>query len=285
MKCSPCLANRVVCLVVGLAFSVLPALAEAALVVGVTDQHLDPDHNIVENCYVESLVAAGHVPVVVPCVTNDAALAAIVAKLDVLIFTGGADVETARYRTPRAPKCGDPDLLRDDFEFRLLAAARARRLPIMGVCRGCQLVNVGFGGTLWQDLPSEFPKGTNEVCHGAGEYLHPERHPAAHQVKILPGTRLASVLGTENLSVNSHHHQAVKRIAPGFRVTAVSPDGVIEGIESTDYPAFCVQFHPEAIVARAKGNAAYDHARMTKFFTSLADLCGIYTTRDVLGFK
>ena len=94
------------------------------------------------------------------------------------------------------------------------------------------------------------------------------------EVKIVPGTRLASVLGTENLSVNSHHHQAVKKIAPGFRVTAVSTDGVIEGIESTDYPAFCVQFHPEAIVARAKGNAAYDHARMTKFFTSLADLCG-----------
>ena len=257
-----------------LTFSLLPTLAEAALVVGVTDQHLDPDHNIVENCFVEALVAAGHVPVVVPCLTNDAALAAIVAKLDALVFTGGADVEPARYRTPRAPKCCDPDLLRDDFEFRLLAAARARRLPIAGICRGCQLINVGFGGTLWQDLPSEFQKGKSDIRHATGEYLHPERHPAAHQVKIVPGTRLASVLGTENLSVNSHHHQAVKKIAPGFRVTAVSTDGVIEGIESTDYPAFCVQFHPEAIVARAKGNAAYDHARMTKFFTSLADLCG-----------
>ena len=91
---------------------------------------------------------------VVPCLTNDAALAEIVAKLDALVFTGGADVEPARYRKPRAPKCCDPDLLRDDFEFRLLAAARARRLPIVGICRGCQLVNVGFGGTLWQDLPS-----------------------------------------------------------------------------------------------------------------------------------
>ena len=111
-----------------LTFSLLPTLAEAAPVVGVTDQHLDPDHNIVENCFVEALVAAGHVPVVVPCLTNDAALAAIVAKLDALVFTGGADVEPARYRTPRAPKCCDPDLLRDDFEFRLLAAARARRL-------------------------------------------------------------------------------------------------------------------------------------------------------------
>ena len=249
-----------------------PSSVFAALLVGLTDQHHDDDHNRVENCYVEALVAAGHVPVIVPCITNDAALAAIVAKLDALVFTGGKDVEPARYRTSRAPKCGKPDLLRDDFEFRLLAAARARRLPIMGVCRGCQLVNVGFGGTLWQDLPSEFPRGTNVVCHGAGEYLHPERYPAAHVVKIRPGTRLAAVLGPEDLAVNSHHHQAVKEVAPGFRVTAVSPDGVIEGIESTEYPAFCVQFHPEALVARAKGSIAYDHARLTKFFTSLDDL-------------
>ena len=244
----------------------------AALLVGVTDQHRDDDHNAVESCFVEALVAAGHVPVVVPCVTNDAVLAAIVARLDALVFTGGKDVEPARYRAPRAPKCGEPDLLRDDFEFRLLAAARARRLPILGVCRGCQLVNVGFGGTLWQDLPSEFPRGTNDVCHGMGEYLHPERYPAAHVVRIMPRTRLAAVLGTEDLAVNSHHHQAVKEVAPGFRVTAVSPDGVIEGVESTEYPACCVQFHPEALVARAGGNAAYDHARLTKFFTSLGEL-------------
>ena len=244
------------------------------LTVGVSDQHLDADHNIVENCFVEALVAAGHVPVIVPCQTNDAALATIVGKLDALVFTGGADVNPARYRTARAPNCGEPDLLRDDFEFRLLAAARARRLPIVGICRGCQLVNVGFGGTLWQDLPSEFPKGKAEVGHGAGEYLHPERYPAAHVVSVLPGTRLASVIGTGDLAVNSHHHQAVKKIAPGFRVTAVSPDGVIEGIESTDYPAFCLQFHPEALVARAKENAAYDHARLLKIFRRISDLVG-----------
>ena len=258
--------------VAGVACVAHKADAGVALVVGVTDQHRDDNLNAVENCYAEALVTAGHVPVVVPCVTNDAALAAIVARLDALIFTGGKDVEPVRYRTPRSPNCGKPDLLRDDFEFRLLAAARARRLPIIGICRGCQLVNVGFGGTLWQDLPSEFPKGTNDVCHGAGEYLHPERYPAAHIVRIMPGTRLAAALGTENLAVNSHHHQAVKEIAPGFRVTAVSPDGVIEGIESTEYPVCCVQFHPEALVARAKGNAAYDHARLTKFFTSLGGL-------------
>ena len=246
----------------------------AALTVGVSDQHLDPDHNIVENCFVEALVAAGHIPVIVPCQTNEAALATIVAKLDALVFTGGADVDPARYRTPRSPACGNPDPLRDEFEFRLLAAARARRLPIVGICRGCQLVNVGFGGTLWQDLPSEFPKGAEDVCHGAGEYLHPERYPAAHTVRILPDTRLASVIGTEDLAVNSHHHQAVRKIAPGFRVTAVSPDGVIEGIESVDYPAFCLQFHPEALVARAGGNAAYDHARLKKIFTAVAALCG-----------
>ena len=250
-----------------MAVASVSAKAFAALVVGVTDQHLDADHNIVENCFVEALVAAGHVPVIVPCITNETVLAKIVTKLDALVLTGGADVDPARYKTPRAPKCCDPDLLRDDFEFRLLAASRARRLPILGICRGCQLVNVAFGGTLWQDLPSEFQKDNSDIRHSTGEYLHPERHPAAHEVKIIPGTRLASVLGTQNLSVNSHHHQAVKKIAPGFRVTAVSTDGVIEGIEGAEYPAFCLQFHPEAIVTRAKGNAAYDHARLMKIFT------------------
>ena len=258
-------------------FAVVAAVAAegfAALTVGVTDQHLSDDHNIVENCYVESLVAAGHVPVVVPCQTNEAALAAIVSKLDVLVFTGGADVDPARYGAPRSPKCCAPDPLRDEFEFRLLAAARARRLPVVGICRGCQLVNVGFGGTLWQDLPSEFPKGTNVVSHGAGEYLHPERHPAAHTVKIVSGTRLADVLGDADLAVNSHHHQAVKRLANGFRVTAVAPDGVIEGYEGTDYPVFGLQFHPESLVARAKANPAYDHARLLKIFISLSALTG-----------
>ena len=246
----------------------------AALTVGVSDQHLSGDYNIVENCYVESLVAAGHVPMVVPCQTNEAALAAIVSKLDVLVFTGGADVDPARYGTPRSPKCCASDLLRDEFEFRLLAAARARRLPVVGICRGCQLVNIGFGGTLWQDIPSEFPKGTNVVSHGAGEYLHPERHPAAHAVKVVSGTRLADVLGDADLAVNSHHHQAVKMLAKGFRVTAVAPDGVIEGYECTDYPVFGLQFHPEALVARAKSNPAYDHARLLRIFTSLESLLG-----------
>ena len=178
-----------------LAFAFLPSPAEAALVVGVTDQHLDPDHNIVENCFVEALAAAGHVPVVVPCLTNDAALAEIVAKLDALVFTGGADVEPARYQTPRAPKCCDPDLLRDDFEFRLLAAARARRLPIVGICRGCQLVNVGFGGTLWQDLPAQRP---GSLCH---DQSPAPRGEASHPVSPVPGSRLAALLGTEPFAV------------------------------------------------------------------------------------
>lgn len=246
----------------------------APLFVGISDQHLDADHNIVENCFVEALVKAGHVPIVIPCITNDAALATIVSKIDLVLLTGGADVDPARYRTPRSPSCGKPDLVRDDFEFRLLAAARRRRLPILGICRGSQLLNIGFGGTLWQDLPSEFPKDGTEVCHSWGSYLNPAKYTPAHTVKILPGSRLATILGTAPLAVNSHHHQAVKRLAPGFNVSAVAPDGVIEGFEAQDYPAVGLQFHPESIVARAEDDPDYDFCRMIRIFRALRELCG-----------
>ena len=108
-----------------------------------------------------------------------------------------------------------------------------RRLPVMGICRGCQLINVYFGGTLWQDLPSERP----------GEIVH--RSKELHPIRIEPGSRLAKCLGTDRTDVNTLHHQAVKKLAPGFKATAFAPDGVVEAIESETLPVAGVQFHPE----------------------------------------
>lgn len=112
------------------------------------------------------------------------------------------------------------------------------------------LSSTGFGGTLWQDLPSEYTNKVAGISHCTGEYLKPEKYPVAHTLKAVPGTRLAAAIGTDELAVNSHHHQAVKKLAPGFRVAAYSPDGVIEAYEGLDYPAFGIQSHPEAIVGR-----------------------------------
>ena len=186
--------------------------------------------------YAEALSRVGHLPVVIPRCGSDEQFDAIVSRLDALVMTGGEDYDPALYGAKRSPKLGVVNAPRDEFDFRLLAAARRRRLPVLGICRGCQLLNIAFGGTLWQDLPSEFP---------GKDIQHRKVH---HPVQIEPGSRLARTLGTTNTVVNSLHHQAVQKIAPGFRVTATAHDGVIEAIESEQYPAVGLQFHPEKLV-------------------------------------
>lgn len=245
------------------------------LVVGVSEQHRLANENSVEDRYVRALSEAGYAPVVIPCITNAVALDACVARLDLLVLTGGVDVNPDRYGAVRSEACGAPDDIRDAFDLALVAAARRRRLPIVGICRGCQLLNVAFGGTLWQDLQSEYTNVVSGISHGFGSYLNPEQHPVAHTVLAVPGTRLATVIGTDELAVNSHHHQAVRKLAPGFRVAACSPDGVIEAFESQDYPACGIQFHPEAIAGRGADCPGYDLPRIRAIFTGLPTLCGV----------
>lgn len=242
------------------------------LLVGLSEQHLHENFNSVEDCYSVALAKAGFSPVIIPCTTNEEVIASTVSRIDLLVLTGGADVNPGRYGAQASPKCAKPDLARDAFEFRLLAAARRRRLPVVGICRGCQLLNVAFGGTLWQDLPSEFTNRVAGLNHEFGSYYRPADYPSAHTVRPLKGTRLAAAIGEGDLAVNSHHHQAVKRLAAGFVVAARAPDGVIEAFEGTDYPAVGLQFHPEAIVARAEASDAYDYGRLMKLLRALPSL-------------
>ncbi|MBX6350863.1 MAG: gamma-glutamyl-gamma-aminobutyrate hydrolase family protein [Clostridia bacterium] len=199
--------------------------------------------------YVEAVRAAGGAPVVVAPPAPGERLAegeaaALVARFDGLLLTGGLDVDPARWGEPphRETKV---DAERDELEFALLLAARDLGLPILGVCRGCQVINVAFGGSLLQHLPCL--SGVNE--HRQTRLDPPlARGELSHEVAIAPGTRLAAVLGAGVLKVNSLHHQAVGRLGEGLRVSAQSPDGVVEGIEA-DGPAWIVgvQFHPEEL--------------------------------------
>ncbi|MBO7654279.1 MAG: gamma-glutamyl-gamma-aminobutyrate hydrolase family protein [Kiritimatiellae bacterium] len=213
------------------------------LVVGIADM-CPPENDgrdvTVRAQYAEAVSKGGNLPVVIPRFGTDAQLDAILSRVDLVLFAGGEDVAPARYREKESPKLGTVNLTRDAFEFRLLAIARKRGLPIVGICRGCQLVNVAFGGTLWQDLPSEFP--AENVQHRG----------VSHAITILPDSCLARMIGKTEVTVNSSHHQAVKEAAPGFRIVARSPEGVPEAIEAADYPALGVQFHPERLVVEDK---------------------------------
>jgi putative glutamine amidotransferase len=164
-----------------------------------------------------------------------------------LLLPGGGDVEPARYGEEPHPSLVDVEPLRDEFEIALVREARSRNLPIFAICRGLQVLNVAFGGTLVQDIPSQVP---GALEHRLAVPPH-EAFALAHEVWIDKDTKLARLMserlgGADTCDVNSRHHQAVKQVAPNFYVSATAPDGVIEAIEDPSAP-FClaVQWHPE----------------------------------------
>lgn len=197
----------------------------------------------VNSSYVRAVLAAGGLPMIVsPDFSREDAVE-LFTDCDGLLLTGGEDVDPARYGAPAHAELGAVDARRDENELALIIEARARDLPILGICRGIQVCNVAFGGTLLQDLPSERP--------GAIDHDPPrDRQQRTHPVRITPETRLAGLLETVDLSVNSFHHQAVDRVGEGLVISAVAPDGVVEGIESADAHDWivAVQWHPEELV-------------------------------------
>lgn len=198
--------------------------------------------------YTRSLEGAGLLPLIVPPLGDPALAAEIIHGTAGLLLTGGEDVDPARYGARAHPATQPPQRERDATELALLAAARAAGRPVLGICRGIQLINVAFGGTLVQDLPSERPSEVN----------HDPDAPAgtrSHGIIVEPHTRLAEAVGQSGeMSVNSYHHQAVDRVAEGFIVTARASDGVIEAIEpaTRDWWCLAVQWHPEDLTTDVK---------------------------------
>lgn len=187
--------------------------------------------------YVSALARAGLVPVIVPPILDPERAVAALNGVQGLVLTGGEDVDPSRYGAPPHPKLGETDPARDAVELSLIRAARARRLPVLAICRGIQILNVALGGTLYQDLASERP----------GPIDHEDKS-ARHGLRMEPGSLLHRTLGTRQTSVNSRHHQAIRDLAPGLRATAWADDGVIEGAEAgngTEPWTLAVQWHPE----------------------------------------
>lgn len=195
--------------------------------------------------YVRALETAGLVPLAVPTMlTPDRAAAALSAGgVRGLVLTGGEDVAPDRYGAAPHPRLGRVDPSRDAVEVALIAAARQRRLPILAICRGIQILNVALGGTLYQDLDSERPG----VVPHSDETAH-------HAVRVEAGSLLERTLGTRAATVNSRHHQAIRDLAPGLKAVAWAEDGVIEGAEpmnAKDPWIVAVQWHPEDLTERA----------------------------------
>lgn len=192
--------------------------------------------------YVESVRRAGGEPRVFNPLEDQPEQ--IVGEVQGVLMTGGVDIDPARYGDePHATVTAiEPE--RDAFEFALLLAAREARLPVFGICRGLQVMNVALGGSLIQDIAAEM---TGILQHT----LPTPPCAVAHEVWVSKGSRLWTLMqekmaDADTCSVNSRHHQAIKRLAPGFEVTATAPDGVIEAIECPN-ATFClgVQWHPE----------------------------------------
>ena len=240
----------------------LPGDGARPLVIGIAERCGSPRDVCCRSTYARAIFAAGGVPLVLPATTNAAEVARLLDQVDALVLCGGEDVAPARYGTAPSPALEKVKLLRDAWEYALLDEAVRRRLPVVGTCRGLQIVNVYFGGTLWQDLPSERKSDVRHRHGGDKTYV---RHP----ISIVPGSRISGLFGgATNAVVNSWHHQAIRDLAPGFRVTARASDGVIEAIEADTLPIAAVQFHPEV-------HFANDGEReFLEFFRRLPDWAG-----------
>jgi putative glutamine amidotransferase len=198
---------------------------------------------IMNQTYIRVLESLGALPVLIPLQMTEATLHGIFERLDGLFLPGGEDLDPSNYDEARHPQLGAPDKERDRTELLLTRWALEAGMPVLGVCRGIQVINVVCGGTLYQDLHSQRPDLAKH------DYFPPnfERYRVSHQVVIEPDSRLARALGAGH-EVNSMHHQGIRQLGAALRVVARSEDGLPEGVEIPALPFVVgVQWHPEEL--------------------------------------
>jgi putative glutamine amidotransferase len=237
--------------VIGIATQTLPAVAgerQACWLMG--------------RSYVEELRKVGALPWLIPLVPHDPdTLTAIFDRLDGVFVTGGVDVDPSHYGEAKTSLCGATDPDRDAVEIALLKHATERGLPVFAVCRGLQILNVAFGGTLYQDVAAQVPAALKHDYFPTPQ--QPSRQFLAHDVTVKAGSRLGHILGEGVVPVNSMHHQAIKDLAPNLTPTAYAPDGIIEGVEGAGASYLvAVQWHPEELTE--------SHPGMARLFTTFA---------------
>jgi putative glutamine amidotransferase len=190
--------------------------------------------------YVNAVIQAGGVPVLIPSLIAEDGWDAIYARLDGILFSGGGDIGLEYAPGDPHPRIDDVDLARDSIELKMAQSAALDGKPFLGICRGCQVVNVALGGTLYTHIPDQLP---NALDHS---YPGNMRTVLVHEIKIDEGTYIGEIFGEPIIRVNSLHHQGLKEIAPAFRAAGHAPDGLVEAIELPGHPfGLAVQWHPE----------------------------------------
>jgi putative glutamine amidotransferase len=197
------------------------------------------DSHLIGHTYTDSVLRAGGLPVALIPVP-DHEVEEVLDRIDGLVLSGGGDVEPHRYGQDPHEEVWRTNFDRDEFELALVRAAHERRMPVLAICRGMQVVNVAFGGTLIQDIPSAIGSKDHSVI---GHAVYDGHQP----VTVAADSKVAKATGETEMLVNSIHHQAIDRLADGFRPVAWAEDGVIEGIEHEDqgWELLGVQWHPE----------------------------------------
>jgi putative glutamine amidotransferase len=210
----------------------------------------------VQESYVRSVLNAGGVPLLIPLSLEKKALQAILERIDGILLTGGGDIDPQRFRGEAHPAVHQVDPERDEVEIRLVEESIRLGKPLLGICRGIQVINVAFGGSLYTDISSQKP---NALVH---DWI-PGRpwSTLAHSIQLEENSRLAQILGGTHFEVNSLHHQAISRIADDVQAIAFASDGIVEAIELPGHPfAIAVQWHPEWL---------QDHPPMRALFRAL----------------
>ena len=203
------------------------------------------DYERINECNLKALRLSGAIPLMLPITGEDELIDEYLKIVDGLYFSGGNDISPLLFGEDPIKEVRDIDYCRDEFETKLFRKAAAKNMPILGICRGAQVMNVSAGGSLYQDIYVQKDGTSGHMPKfESARYAH-------HSVKIMKDTILYDILQTEEINVNSYHHQAVRDLAEGFKVSALSKDGIIEAIESANHSFIVgVQWHPEILVEK-----------------------------------
>ena len=238
-------------------------------IIGITcgTSDLNKNDNLIGNTYILAIESAGGTPVILPLAQSDSSFIDFINMIDGLLLSGGVDLDPSFYGEDHHPGLGRVDASRDRAEMFLATEALRADIPILGICRGIQVLNVAAGGTLYQDIPFEY---TNPLNHRQTE----PGSVGTQVIEVKDGSRLSKIMGQTSIGVNTFHHQSVKKVAPDFMVSAVTHDGVVEGIEGSNHRfAVGVQFHPELMWQ--------SNPSIKALFTAFVDAARLYR-KDVI---